>query len=235
MKHPHRIQAQMRSTFGIAPTTAFALVVLIRSTTVAVDLRELSRAVPTRNPAAKYALTWTDNIKWTSVVCIDEFRGGSLEERLDKAQAAVAARGGGVVYFPPGVYKFENSLRLKDGLVIRGAEPKGASDARKEAYNPPTRFEFPKYVPTFEGKGTPIDTAFKGLYLEYPETASNCGVVNIAIDHGHIDLQTGPDHKCGRNRLVYGCLLRNAAVADPQIPHGRQYTHVHGHKAVNLL
>lgn len=208
----------MRLTFGIAPTIALVLVVLIRSTTVAADSGELSRAVPTGNPAAKYALTWTDDIKWSRVVCIDEFRGGSLEERFDKAQAAVAAQGGGVVYFPPGVYRFENSLRLKDGVVIRGAEPEGATDARKEAYNPPTRFEFPEYIPTFEGKGTPIDTAFKGIYIGDPETASNCGVVNIAINRGHIDFQEGPDHKCGRNRIVYGCLLRNAAVADPQIP-----------------
>ena len=208
----------MRSVSGITATILLVFMALMSSTSVAAGSTEARAAAFTKNPAAMYDLAWTDDIKWSSVVCIDEFRGGSLEERFDKAQAAVAARGGGVVYFPPGVYKFENSLRLRDGVVIRGAEPTGTSDARKDLYNPPTRFEFPGYIPTFEGDGTPIDTAFKGIYVEDPETTSNCGVVNIAINRGHIDFQAGPDHKCGRNRLVYGCLLRNAAVADPQIP-----------------
>ena len=159
----------MRLTFGIAPTIALVLVVLIRSTTVAADSGELSRAVPTGNPAAKYALTWTDDIKWSRVVCIDEFRGGSLEERFDKAPAAVAAQGGGVVYFPPGVYRFENSLRLKDGVVIRGAEPEGATDARKEAYNPPTRFEFPEYIPTFKVRGRPSTQLSRGYTSGTPK------------------------------------------------------------------
>ncbi len=170
------------------------------------------------NPVAEYELKWTDEIKWSNVVSITDYEGETAEERFRKAQAVVSAKGGGVVYFLAGVYKFSDSLSVKDGIVIRGADPVGVADARDSSYNPPTRFEFSKYIPSFKGEGTPIDTAFKGIYLEDPEHASNCGVVNIAINRGHIDFQEGADHKSGRNRLVYGCMLRNSAVADPRIP-----------------
>lgn len=174
--------------------------------------------VPKDNPVAKYKIKWTDDIKWTNVVNIKDCGGNNIEERLARAQAAVVAKGTGVVYFPPGVYRFRDSLYLREGVVIRGAAPTPVTDARDHNYSPPTRFEFPKYVPTFEGDGTPIDTAFKGIYVRNPETTGNCGVVNIAINRGHIDFLEGIDHKCGRNRLVYGCVLRNAAVADNRIP-----------------
>ena len=180
--------------------------------------------VPHDTPVAKYKLNWTDDIKWNNVVNISDFKEESIEESLKKAQAVVA-KGGGVVYFPPGVYNFKESLYLKDGVIIRCAGPDGVTDARDENYSLPTRFEFPKYVPTFEGNGTPIDTAFKGIYVENPETAGNCGLVNIAINRGHIDFLEGPSHKCGRNRLVYGCVLRNTAVADPKIPDKKNGQH----------
>ena len=174
--------------------------------------------IPQDNPAAKYQLKWTDHIKWANVVNIDDIEGKNIEERLVRAQSIVIAKGTGVVYFPPGVYVFKESLYLRNGIVIRGADPVGITDARNQKYSLPTRFEFPRYVPAFEGNGTPIDTAFRGIYVENPEAAGNCGVVNIAINRGHIDFLEGSDHKCGRNRLVYGCVLRNAAVADARIP-----------------
>jgi hypothetical protein len=195
---------------------------------------------PGDNPVARYELGWTDSLKWSNVVSIEDFAGATVEQRLDKAQQAVAEQGGGVVYFPAGVYRFSESVYLKDGVVIRGARPGGTTDARQEGYEPPTHFEFPKYEPTFEGQGTPIDTAFKGIYLKDPERASNCGIVNVSINRGHIDFQEGPDHRCGRNRLVYGCVLRNAAVADPRVPDTKQgqrawqrFTHRH-HAAVTV-
>lgn len=81
-----------------------------------------------------------------------------------------------------------------------------------------TRFEFPKYEPSFSGSGTSIDTAFKGIYLEDPAEASNCGVVNIAINRGHVHFNESEGHRAGSNRLVCGCVMTNAAVADPRIP-----------------
>jgi len=184
-----------------------------------------SGQLPKNNPVVKYSLKWTDEIKWSNVVNITDFQGNTFEERFQKAQAVVADKGGGIVYFPSGIYEFRQSLRLKDGVVIRGAEPLSVTDAQDPDYSPPTHFEFPKYVPSFEGEGTLISTAFKGIYLEDPVSASNCGIVNIAINRGHIDFQEGSDYKSGRNRLVYGCVLRNAAVADPKIPDAKSGQH----------
>ena len=180
---------------------------------------------PTNNPVAQYGLDWTDRIKWSHVVTFNDFPGDTVEQRLDGAQDALAQKGGGVVYFPPGVYRFEHSLHIGDGVIIRGADAGDVADARDSRFSPPTRFEFPAYIPTFEGRGTPIDAAFKGIYLRNAEQAGNCGIVNVAINRGHIHFQEAPDHKCGGNRLVYGCLLRNAAVADPAIPDDKTGQH----------
>jgi len=179
---------------------------------------------PRNNPTAEYKLEWTNQIKWSKVVSIADFQGKTYEERLVKAQESLGKEGG-VVYFPPGLYQFKDSLYIKNGIVIRGAEPGAVTDARDERYSPPTRFEFPEYIPSFEGDGTPIDTAFKGIYLEDIEQAGNCGIVNVDINRGHVDFQEGPDYKCGRNRLVYGCVLRNSAVADPGIPDPKSGQH----------
>ncbi|MGQ9914397.1 MAG: hypothetical protein ACUVQQ_08645 [Thermogutta sp.] len=53
-----------------------------------------------------------------------------------------------------------------------------------------------------------------------PATASNVGVVNIQINRGHIHFgdDATENHAAGRNRFVVGCVLRNAAVADPAVP-----------------
>ncbi len=173
---------------------------------------------PRGNPVAGYRLGWTDRIRWGQVVSIGDYSGGSMEERLERAQEALGERGGGVVYFPAGEYRFSETIRLRDGVVLRGADPEGVRDARKEGYAPPTRFEFPKYEPKLEGEGTPKGTAFKGIELADPAKAGNCGLVNLAINRGHIRMSEGAGHRCGVNRLVYGCVLRNAAMIDERVP-----------------
>jgi hypothetical protein len=197
-------------------------------------------ALAAQNPVAHFGLAWTDQIRWSNVVSIKDFQGGTLEERLNKAQAAVTAQGGGVVFFPAGTYAFQQDIFLKSGVVICGDPPKGVTSAKQDGYDPPTRFEFHRYVPKLEGDGTPIETAFKGIHLEDPAKAENCGIVNVAINRGHIDLGDGTDHAAGSNRIVYGCLLRNAAVAALDVPdrsigqHAWQrYTRMH-HGAIRV-
>lgn len=218
------------------------IVTLAAVITILVPTHQMAMAVPftSDNPVAKYELKWTSEIKWSNVVSITDCQGQTIEERFQEAQVVVAGKGGGVVYFPAGVYKFSESVYIKDGIVIRGANPVDVTDARDARYSPPTQFEFPKYIPRFEGEGTPVDTAFKGIYLEDPEHTSNCGVVDIAINRGHIHFEEGTDHESGRNRLVYGCVLRNAAVADPRIPDKKtgqhpwqRFTHRH-HAAITV-
>jgi hypothetical protein len=172
---------------------------------------------PSSNPVARYGLAWTDDIKWDRVEDVTLAPGKNWNQKFAAAQSLLSRKGGGAVYFPPGVYQFADSLHLENGIVIRGGEPQTA-DAKSDNYAPPTRFEFPQYKPSYRGQGTPLDTAFKGVYLNKPAEASNVGVVNVSISRGHIHFREDDGHKCGWNRLVVGCVLRNAAVADPEVP-----------------
>lgn len=185
---------------------------------------------PTDNPVRTFyegtekCPEWTDDLNWDNVVSVGDF-GGSAVERFQQAQAQVLADGGGVVYFPAGLYRLEEDLVVSDGVILRGAKPKAITQATDEGYQPQTQFEFPKYKPTFEGDGTPIDTAFKCIRLAEPEHASNVGVVNISVNRGHIyfgevhDPEAGKVHAAGPNRLVFGCRLANTAYIDPRIPY----------------
>ena len=183
-------------------------------------------APPTNDPAAHLKLPWTAALKWATVVDASTMPGDTADAKFAAACDAAAAKGGGVVYFPAGTWTFKDSIRLRNGVILRGADPVGVTDARRDGYDPPTKFEFPKYVPVFEGEGTPIGTAFKGIRLADPAADSDCGVVNLSINRGHIHLEDVPvmdgdtrvGVKAGRNRIVFGCVLRNAAQADPAVP-----------------
>lgn len=177
-------------------------------------------ALPTGNPLAGLKVAWTNQLKWNNVINISTIKGQGkyFDKRLKQAQAMLSKKGGGVVFFPAGQYHFADHIQLKDGIILRGADPITVTKAHDKAYRPPTRFEFPKYNAVQKGEGTPIDTAFKGIYLEEPAKASNCGIVNIDINRGHIHFSESEKHQCGSNRIVFGCVLRNAAVADPGIP-----------------
>ncbi len=157
-------------------------------------------------------------MKWSQVVDITTVAGADTDARLAAAQKELAARGGGVVFLPAGEYRFKDSIRLLDGIILRGTPPTGEGDARKDAYQLTSRIEFPKYQFKAEGDGTPLDTAFKAIELADPAKASNCGIVHLAVNRGHILLGQAADGACGRNRIVHGCILRNTAFADPGIP-----------------
>jgi hypothetical protein len=43
-------------------------------------------------------------------------------------------------------------------------------------------------------------------------------VVNLDLNCGHIYFEETADHSAGRNRLVHGCRLRNAALPSPNVP-----------------
>jgi hypothetical protein len=181
-------------------------------------LRAAPAGSPTNNPTKHLKLPWTDDIKWARVLNITGVPGKDTDEKLAAAQTTLVAQGGGVVYFPPGTYRFAESIQLRDGIVLRGAEPGLITRAHDDKYAPPSRLEFPKYRFSDQGDGTPLSTAFKGIYLEDPAAASNCGVVNLDINHGHIHFREADDHTCGHNRIVFGCVLRNAARPNPDVP-----------------
>jgi dienelactone hydrolase len=53
--------------------------------------------MPLDDPISRYNLGWTNDLKWSNVVSIEDFAGSSMSARLEAAQDAVIARGGGVV------------------------------------------------------------------------------------------------------------------------------------------
>lgn len=184
--------------------------------------RETFAAAPPspKNPAASLNLGWTDKLPWDRVLDIATIAGGGefWDERLEKAQQALVQKGGGVVYFPPGTYRFKEDIRLQGRVVLRGVEHDASSTAHDEKYALRSKIEFPRYVPVFSGSGTPVSSAFKGIELAQPDTAADCGVVHLDINRGYISLGETESHQCGPNRLVVGCILRNAAGAEPAIP-----------------
>jgi hypothetical protein len=180
----------------------------------------LASPVPLDNPiAARYgasAYPWTEDIRWSNVKSVWDFPGADDMERYVAARDAAAAEGGGVVYFPPGDYTFTEDLYLTDGVVIRGAPPSGV--ATDEAYRPPTRLHFPRYAPTFDGGGTPNETAFKMISTMNPDRDSNVGVVDLDVDRAGIKLLGNADTGTNRNVLVYGVRGNNVAEPDPGVP-----------------
>jgi len=182
---------------------------------------------PTNNPVARYSIPWTEQAKWAQLVVITNYSGKSWDEKFEAAQADIVKKGGGVVYFPVGVYEFGDTIKLESHVIIRGATPKGIRTARDGEFKPPARFDFPKFEPNCKGKGTPKDSAFKGIELKEPNETTHCGVVNIDLRHGHIrfgcDVYQGAQFKenfktYGRNHIVYGCRLTHAAILDPRLP-----------------
>lgn len=176
---------------------------------------------PTDNPIAKRygdsAYSWTNNIKWNCVYNIKDFPGETILDQYNKARDAAVANGGGVVYFPAGIYQFTDNLYLKDGVVIRGETP-SLSDAKSTNYNPTTKFIFPKYVPKNKESGTPNSTAFKKILTTSPNTDSNIGIINVDINRAGIYLLGNVDVVRSKNIIIYGIRSNNVADPIPNVP-----------------
>ncbi|MFB2920076.1 O-antigen ligase family protein [Aerosakkonema funiforme] len=180
-----------------------------------------STSSPTDNAIAKRygdsAYPWTNNIKWNCVYNIKDFPGETILDRYNKARDAAVANGGGVVYFPAGIYQFTDNLYLKDGVVIRGETP-SLSDAKSTNYNPTTKFIFPKYEPKLSGSGTPNSTAFKKILTTSPNTDSNIGIINVDINRAGIYLLGDVDVVRSKNIIIYGIRSNNVADPIPNVP-----------------
>jgi hypothetical protein len=178
---------------------------------------------PKDDPLAEFKQPWTKELAWGQSIDILAVKGETIDEKLINAQSLLA-KTGGVVNFPAGTYKFREHIQLLNGIILRGEAPKGLTSAWNEKYALGTKFEFPKYQFIPEGDGTSISKAFKGITLAEPGTAANVGVVHIDINRGHVkfgDAGMGST-RCGKNRFVVGCIFRNAAIADPDVPNLKQ-------------
>ncbi|MBO0931464.1 dienelactone hydrolase family protein [Fibrella aquatilis] len=188
--------------------------------------------VPTDNPyQTRYAAVhhWTGAIRWSQVVNardVDSLLGPRNlvdSARLQQAMLGLAARGGGVLYFPAGTYTLGYDLRLPGGVVLRGATPRSESSALSDQFSPPTKFEFPAYTPRKEGKmGAPGATGFKGIYATVAQQERS-GLVNLDINRAVIDCAASPTRGATKadsqaSMLLLGIRQNNAALPDPLIP-----------------
>lgn len=178
------------------------------------------RGGPTDNAiAAAYgndAYPWTNKIKWDCVYNIKDFSAATMVAQFNAARDA-AAKSGGVVYFPAGTYNFEDSIELKNGVVIRGDNPE-VKDAKSREYRPPTQLVFPKYEPKLSGDGTPNDTAFKTISTQSVNEDSNIGLINVDVNRAAINFVNNKDNATNENIVVFGVRSNNVARPDRGVP-----------------
>jgi hypothetical protein len=88
----------------------------------------------------------------------DDITGDASDDLaiVNAAITQLSAAGGGVLYFPAGAYVFSENLVLKDGVVLRGADPVGVTDARNSGYDPGTDFFFPRLTGIVDDPDVPI-------------------------------------------------------------------------------
>ncbi|MEL0589892.1 MAG: hypothetical protein U1V55_07915 [Planktothrix rubescens PR222] len=160
---------------------------------------------------------WANKIQWNCVYNIKYFSGSNLVEQFNAARDAAFNHGGGVVYFPSGTYVFNDSIKLKSGVVIRGETP-AIKSAKANNYNPPSKLVFPKYEPQLSGDGTPNETAFKSIQTLTPNQDSNIGIINLDINRASINIIGDLDNSKSSNIIIFGVRSNNVAKPDPQVP-----------------
>lgn len=135
---------------------------------------------------------WTDSIHWDSVIDMSSYsKGKSNFEKFENARDELAAKGGGVLYYPAGTYDFSEGpfdgpkgrgLMLKKGVVIRGEAPKGKPvAAQKESLPLKTKFVFGMQKKA--GHDAPRDWNLIGLMPEEGEGVSSVTGVGVAWVH----------------------------------------------------
>lgn len=215
---------------GLAPTTLSA------------------QSLPYTNPyEARYGQQnhWTGAVNWARIWVatangVDTGLGvDSNSVYLNQLMDSISHKGGGVVYFPPGDYYFEDSLLLPTGVFLRGARSNEAN-ALDSAFDPPSNLNFPAYLPDTNQDGqldsVPIQHSFKAI-ANQPQ-AHTFGLIDLDINRASIyvfprsayrnpvgsQTQAQPvDSLLSYNVLVMGCRQNNASVPDPSIPHGAMH------------
>jgi hypothetical protein len=178
----------------------------------------LAAQSPTSNPLEDYYgqtdgfPAWSSNIRWDNVIDMSQYSNGTTNfEKFENARDALFAQGGGVLYYPAGVYEFDvpdgpngRGLMLKSGVVIRGELPP-ASDRKAVTTldrlqitqhglnsNPTkfrfTRLDFTDSLPNVDGpdehKGK-IPKMWNMIGCT-PANANYVGIVWVEIEYGYI-------------------------------------------------
>jgi len=170
----------------------------------------VTAAPPTDNPVARYYNderghpAWTDRVNWANVIDMKAYDKGKTNfEKFENARNELAAKGGGVLYYPAGTYDFSDGpfdgpsgrgLMLSSGVVIRGQAPPDRPAATSGKLDLPTKFVF-----GFKRRANAIDVGKR---------------LTLVLDDGEIRV-----HKRGKRPATYGSaeLILSFAVEDGKI------------------
>jgi len=184
---------------------SFCITFFVLSTTIA------------QNPIASYYgnghyPTWTNQVKWEHRInmktydflgndganCTTEF------EKFEFARDLLYAQGGGVLYYPAGVYDFSavskevsdsisgRGLLLRSGVIVLGETPTANMDALSGTMTLPTKFIFKsKTIKDITGLDKPIPTNWSVLGCmpsgsETLKDVKNIGIAWVEMDGGAI-------------------------------------------------
>ncbi len=166
-------------------------------------------APPTDNAVAAFYAgdegypAWTDGIRWSDAIDMAAYaKGATAFEKFENARDELAARGGGVLYYPAGTYDFGDGpfdgpngrgLMLKSGVAIRGAAPAGRPVAARDGkLDLATKFVFG--TKKRAGHDVPRDWNLVGLAPEAgkgPASVRNVGIAWVHLIGGTVYF--GPD------------------------------------------
>ncbi len=150
------------------------------------------------NPIAQYYSgengypTWTDRIQWSNRINMAEYSNGDNDfEKFENARDELYAQGGGVLYYPGGVYDFTDApvedpngrgLMLKKGVVILGDVPDGDADAKDGTLELKTKFNF-KFIEKGGGQ-VPAPWNIIGLLPDGEELqdVDNVGIAWVQVE-----------------------------------------------------
>ena len=171
---------------------------------------------PDRRPAFIADVAWTRQILWQQVLNLHKVPGADWDERIEYGQRLLKAVGGGVLFLPAGEYRLKEEILLEDRVVLRG-EPFRAADATGVGVPRGTRLLFPAH--RFGRIDEPFDhrDGFRRIRTR-ESSASRCGLVDLDLDHGRIEMRCPRYGPIGSQRLVVGCRLRHAVAIDESLP-----------------
>ncbi len=154
-----------------------------------------------QNPIAEYYNgpegypAWTDKIHWDNVIDMSVYDNGSTDFiRFESARDLLYEQGGGVLYYPEGIYDFsdadlngpdERGLMLRKGVVILGEKPDIDADGSDGTLELKTVFKFKFNKMGDEGsKGdVPANWNIIGIKPYFGEELKEVDLVGIAWVH----------------------------------------------------
>ncbi len=161
-------------------------------------MRAFAADAPVDNPVAAYYTgaegypAWTDLIHWDRAIDMSRYPNGKNDfDKFELARDELAAKGGGVLYYPAGNYDFSDmpadglsgrGLMLKSGVVIRGQAPGGRPNAAHDgSLDLSTHFNFA--FQTKAGGKVPRDWNIIGLSSDAPGGVGHVNAVGICWVH----------------------------------------------------